>query len=129
MDEGTETLRSHRRELPHRSALLLARLVPRALGVALGAVVGLLIFVATAVLLVRGGDTVGPHLELLAWLLPGYRVTMVGALLGAALGFVYGYVAGYMFAALRNLAVAIYLRFVWSRLQHDAASDLLDRVS
>ena len=44
-------------------------------------------------------------------------------------GLVSGAGAGVLIAVVRNLLVAVYLRFVWTRLQHHVANDLLDRVS
>jgi hypothetical protein len=66
---------------------------------------GLGVFAATNFLVVRGGEVVGPHLELLSIFLPGYRVTFLGSLLG----FVYAFVVGYGFG--RTVSV-IYNRLV-----------------
>lgn len=69
----------------------LLRLNARAWGVAVGLVLGLALFVATNILVVRGGEEVGPHLSLLGIFLPGYSVTF----LGSVVGFVYLFVIGY----------------------------------
>ena len=54
----------------------LAEIFPRvdgvALGTAAGAVAGALLFIATLILVVKGGSVVGPRLALLAQFLPGY---------------------------------------------------------
>jgi len=63
-------------------------------GIALGLVFGLGLFVATNVLLLKGGGTIGPHLGLLRMYFPGYRVTFVGSLVGFVYAFVLGYGAG-----------------------------------
>ena len=69
---------------------------------------GTLLFVATVWLLIRGGETVGPHLGLLGQYFPGYRVSWVGSLLG----FVYGALAG----GLLGWSIAwLYNRFADSR--------------
>jgi hypothetical protein len=60
-------------------------------GIALGLVLGFGLFIATNVLVARGGDHVGPHLSLLSVYFPGYRVTFLGSLIG----FVYAFVVGY----------------------------------
>jgi chromate transport protein ChrA len=87
------------------------------------------LFLATATLVVRGGEVVGPHLSLLSNYLPGYSVSWGGAVIGVLYGLVLGFLAGFVFAVLRNVAVALYLRFVWTRFQHHVANDLLDRMS
>lgn len=74
----------------------LLRLNARAWGVGFGLTMGLVIFVATNVLVLRGGEVVGPHLSLLGVFLPGYSVTFVGSLVG----FVYLFVIGYGFGRL-----------------------------
>ncbi|MEO6026259.1 MAG: NAD(P)/FAD-dependent oxidoreductase [Candidatus Binatia bacterium] len=71
-------------------------------GIAVGAVVGMLIFLATLVLVLRGGPVVGPHLALLAQYFPGYRVTLGGSLIGLAYGCLAGFVTGWTFALVRN---------------------------
>lgn len=107
---------------------LLSRLHPHALGVAAGSLAALALVLATTVLLLRQGDVVGPHLALLGQYLPGYTVSWPGAVVGAIYFFGLGYAFAAAFAILRNIAVAVYLRFAWSRLQHHVASDLLDRM-
>jgi hypothetical protein len=74
----------------------LLRLNARAWGIAIGLMSGLGLFIATNVLVVKGGEVVGPHLSLLGTYLPGYRVTFVGSLIG----FVYLFVIGYGFGRL-----------------------------
>lgn len=67
------------------------RLNARAWGIAFGLLGGIGLFLATMILVVRGGNHPGEHLRLLAVFFPGYRVTAGGALIG----FVYGFVTGY----------------------------------
>lgn len=71
----------------------LLRMNEQGWGMAFGLLLGLGLFVATNVLVVRGGDVVGPHLGLLAIFFPGYRVTFAGSVIG----FVYAFVLGYGF--------------------------------
>jgi hypothetical protein len=75
-------------------------------GVILGLVLGLLfgcgIFIATIILLVRGGDVVGPHLALLGQFFVGYRVTFTGSIIGFLYGLGLGFVIGYIIAGLYN---------------------------
>jgi len=79
-----------------------------AFGVAVGAVVGLVLMVATLVLVVRGGDVVGPHLGLLSQYFPGYSVTLGGSFLGLGYGFAAGFGAGWVFALVRNATLFVY---------------------
>ena len=81
------------------------RLNARAWGIAVGLMSGLGLFIATNVLVLRGGPEVGPHLRLLSIYFPGYRVTFLGSLVG----FVYAFVAGY---ALGRIIGATYNRLV-----------------
>lgn len=80
----------------------LMRLNGMILGVILGILFGLGIFLATIILLLKGGDPVGPHLALLGQFFIGYRVTFAGSLIGFLYGFGLGFVVGYMIAGLYN---------------------------
>jgi len=82
-----------------------ARYHPVALGTAVGAVAGAALFVATAVLLLRSGDPVGPTLSLLANFLLGYQVSWPGAFLGAAEAAAGGYLFGDLLARAVNRVV------------------------
>jgi hypothetical protein len=85
-----------------RTAIL--RLNERAWGVSTGLLLGSGLFIATNVLVIKGGPNVGQHLGLLAVYFPGYRVTVGGSLIG----FVYAFVVGY---ALGRLIGMVYNRF------------------
>jgi hypothetical protein len=80
----------------------LVRINGRAWGVTLGFLSGAALFVATNVLVVRGGQDRGAHLGLLANYLPFYDVTFVGSLIGFAYLFVIGYVTGRVICAVYN---------------------------
>ena len=67
------------------------RLSAQAWGVSFGFLCGLALFIATIVLVIRGGPNVGQHLSLLSIYMPGYRVTVAGAFLGFIYAFVFGY--------------------------------------
>ena len=81
----------------------IVRLRARILGVVLGLLGGTVIFLATASLLVKGGERVGEHLQLLSNYCPGYTVTWPGAFLGFFYGVLYGALAGYFVARLYNV--------------------------
>src|ERR1044072_1833286 len=72
------------------------------LGVILGLLVGLGIFLATIILLLKGGDPVGPHLALLGQFFIGYHVTFAGSIVGFLYGFGFGFLVRYMSAGLYN---------------------------
>ena len=83
----------------------LVRVNEHAWGIALGLLCGIGLFLATAILVARGGPTVGPHLSLLGIYLPGYRVTWMGALLGFVYGLAGGYATGWVIGAIYNKLV------------------------
>lgn len=84
----------------YRTTLL--RLNARAWGIAIGLVFGLGLFLATVVLLMKGGNSVGVHLALLGKVLPGYRVTAGGAFMGLGYGFAIGYAVGRIIGSVYN---------------------------
>ena len=85
----------------------LVRVNEHAWGIALGLLCGLGLFLATALLVLRGGEVVGPHLSLLGIYLPGYRVTWGGAFIGLAYGLAIGYVTGLVIGAIYNRLVTL----------------------
>src|SRR3989304_9204335 len=83
------------------SAIL--RLNTKMLGLVLGFLLGLVIFIATNWLVIKGGTiapngelVIGPHLQLLSQFFIGYRVSF----LGSVIGFVYGFAVGTLGGAL-----------------------------
>jgi hypothetical protein len=69
----------------------LVRINARAWGVAMGLLLGLGLFLATVILLIRGGPNMGQHLQLISVFFPGYSVSW----LGSVVGFIYAFVVGY----------------------------------
>src|SRR5690348_1544641 len=84
--------------------LAFARLHRRALGVACGTVLAVLIFLVTVVAADKGHGSASA-LMLLAQFFPRYSLTISGAFVGSAWGFAIGYCLGWGFALLRNLVV------------------------
>jgi hypothetical protein len=80
----------------------LARANEQGWGIALGLMGGVGLFVATVVLVLKGGLNPGPHLALLSVYFPGYRVTWAGAAIGFVYAFVVGYAVGRTIATLYN---------------------------
>jgi hypothetical protein len=89
-----------------RLARAVLRLNGTILGLVLGIVSGLIIFVGTNWLVLKGGREVGPHLALLGQYFIGYRVTFLGSLIGMAYGFVCGFAGGWVLAWVYNLIVS-----------------------
>ena len=78
-------------ELIRRAVL---RLNGNILGLVLGSMGALAIFIATNWLVLKGGEEVGPHMQLLDQFFYGYSVTFTGSIIGAAYLFIVGYLCG-----------------------------------
>ena len=79
----------------------------RVLGLALGVIFGLGLFIATNWLVIKGGHPVGPHLALLSQYFIGYRVTFLGSFIGFAYGFALGTLCGAMIGWIYNKIVVL----------------------
>ncbi len=71
------------------------------MGLVLGLILGLSIFIMTNWLVIKGGHitpdgeyVVGPHLQLLSQFFIGYRVSFLGSIIGFAYGFAVGTICG-----------------------------------
>ena len=84
-----------------------ARLRAGVMAIVCGMFAGTGLLVATAWLVIRGGDRVGEHLGLLRNYLPGYSVTWSGALLGFVYGLLIGGAAGWLTAWIYNRIAAV----------------------
>lgn len=78
----------------------------KVVGLAMGLILALGIFVATNWLVIKGGERVGPHLILLSQYFIGYKVTFMGSLIGAAYGFALGTICGSLMGWIYNKIVA-----------------------
>lgn len=83
------------------------RLSRTVLGLTLGILFATGIFLATNILIIKGGPEVGAHLQLLNQFFPGYKVTFGGSFVGSAYGFAVGYVSGWIIAAVYNWVVLL----------------------
>ena len=81
------------------------RINSKVFGLALGLVCGLLIFLLTNWLVIKGGDKVGPHLALLGQYFIGYSVSFFGSLIGLAYGFALGTLFGTIIGLVYNKIV------------------------
>ena len=103
-----------------------ARLDSTALGFAVGTLASLAVFTATLVLILKGGQVVGPNLALLGQFFIGYTVTVKGAFIGLAYGFVAGFILGWLIAFLRNCLVFGYLKMLKIRATLASSLDSID---
>ena len=103
-----------------------AKLDRTALGLAVGSVLGLGVFVATIFLILRGGEVVGPNLALLGQFFYGYTVTVPGAFIGLVYGFVAGFILGWLIGFLRNSLVSAYLLSLKTRANLTSSLDSID---
>lgn len=95
--------RSDADEVIHAVARIHARILAL-----VGAVIGGAgLFAVTAWLIVKGGPTVGPHLQLLGQFLYGYRVTWPGCFVGLVYGALVGGAIGWTVGAVYNGVVAL----------------------
>ena len=99
-----------------------------ALGAAVGIVLGLGIFVATSLLLLLGGDPLGPRLSLLGNYFLGFQVSWGGSLLGLAEAGGFGFVFGYSLAKLINSIVGLHERRLMRMIERLEAHDLLSEL-
>ena len=83
------------------------RLNNKVIGLSLGLIFGLSLFLATNWLVIKGGDRVGPHLSLLSQYLIGYRVSFFGSLVG----FIYGFALGTLIGGLIGWIQSTIARF------------------
>jgi len=103
---------AHEQKLEDFVRTRLLRLNATVQALVVGILAGLLIFIATNWLVLKGGHIgmegeriVGPHLSLLSQFFIGYRVTFPGSLIGFAYGFVSGFLVGYFVARVYNFVV------------------------
>lgn len=109
-------------------AQVFSKLDPVAFGLAVGIVAGLVLFLATLFLVLKGGDSIGPNLQLLGQFLPGYSVTTLGSLLGLAYGFVFGFFAGWGFAVIRNTSMFLHFAIIQRRAELSVLRRIFDYI-
>ncbi|MCA9971595.1 MAG: NAD(P)/FAD-dependent oxidoreductase [Anaerolineales bacterium] len=97
-----------------------------AFGIAVGLAFGLVLFLATNWLVIRGGGVVGPNLALLNQFFLGYQVSFGGSFIGFAYGFLSGFLLGWWYAFLRNTVVLINLALIHRRAEVQLMRRLLD---
>ncbi len=81
------------------------RLNAKMLGLILGVLLGLVIFIMTNWLVIKGGDPVGPHLGLLSQFFVGYKVSFLGSIIGFLYGLAIGTISGSLIGYIYNKIV------------------------
>jgi protoporphyrinogen oxidase len=107
-------------------AKVFAKLDPFAYGVALSVIAGILLFLATWLLVLRGGNIVGPHLGLLDNYFPGYTVTAFGSIIGLGYGLIVGFLIGWALAFLRNTTTFLYMAYIQRRAELEILRYIFD---
>ncbi|MEM6826205.1 MAG: NAD(P)/FAD-dependent oxidoreductase [Pseudomonadota bacterium] len=100
-----------------------ARYDAKALGAALGVIIGVGLFLATAILLIQGGQNVGANLSLLGNYFVGFDVSWPGAFIGLIEGGIFGFVFGYVLAKAINATIGFHERSLIRRLELAATID------
>jgi hypothetical protein len=105
-----------------------ARMDKLAFATAVGSVSGLLLFLATVWLVIKGGHVVGPNLRLLSQYFAGYTVSVKGAFIAFSYSFVWGFLFGWLLAYLRNLSLALYIYGVKRKAELLSLKDFFDHL-
>jgi protoporphyrinogen oxidase len=93
---------------------------------ATGSVSGLLAFITTLWLVIKGGEVVGPNLQLLGQYFIGYSVTVKGAFIGMGYSLFWGFLFGWLLAYLRNLFLGFFIYRVKKKIEMLSFRDFLD---
>ena len=86
-----------------------ARVDNLSLGVAVGTVLGIILFFVTNIIILKGGGIIGEMITRLNQYFIGYTVSFTGSFIGFLYGFLSGFVIGWLIAFIRNLIIKIYL--------------------
>ena len=97
-----------------------------AFGLSLGTVVGVLLCLMTLALALKGGEVIGPNLQLLGQYFPGYKVNVPGSVLGLVYGFLSGFIGGWVFALLRNTFMFLNMAGLHRRAERGVLGRLFD---
>jgi hypothetical protein len=93
-----------------------------------GFVAGLLFFLATMWLIVKGGPVVGPNLALLSQFFVGYTVTVKGAFVAFGYSFFWAFLFGWLFAYLRNFLLGLFVFWAKKKAELLSLKDFFDHL-
>jgi protoporphyrinogen oxidase len=105
-----------------------ARMDKLAFATAVGSLSGLLVFLATVWLILKGGEVIGPNLQLLSQYFPGYTVSLKGSFIAFGYSFIWGFLFGWIFSYLRNLAFGLYVFWVKKKTEILTLKDFFDYI-
>jgi hypothetical protein len=97
-----------------------------AFGAAVGVATGLVVFLATAIVVLHGDNAIS--LQLLAQYMKGYSVSWGGAIVGGLWAGFAGFVFGWFTAFCRNLVLAVSLFVIRTRAELTQTRDFLDHI-
>ncbi len=103
-----------------------SRMDKLALATAVGTVSGLFFFLVTIWPVIKGGNVIGPYLQLLSQYFIGYTVTLKGALIAFGYSFFWGFLFGWLFAYLRNFFIAAHIFWVKKKTELISLKDFFD---
>ena len=102
------------------------KLDPRAFGMALGVMSGLLLCFATLIVVNNNLNNVAAKMLLLGQFFPGYSVTFQGSAIGLAYGLLIGFLIGWGFAFIRNAVFIISMAIMHRRAELQLLRKILD---
>jgi protoporphyrinogen oxidase len=103
-----------------------ARVHKLAFAVSVGAVWGLVVFMATLWGAIAGDDRLRGAMRLLSEYFSGYTVTVQGAFIAFGYTFFWGLLTGWFFAYVRNLSIAFFLYRTKKKVEDLALRDFFD---
>jgi hypothetical protein len=121
---GTDQKKRVEKILDETITRVFPRLDPVSFGLSAGIIGGLGIFIATLFLVIHGTDIVGNYPLLLRNFLPGFTISIWGALVGLLDMFVLGFLFGSVAAYCRNIMVFLSAR----KIHRDVEMQLLRRL-
>lgn len=125
---GVDAVAKEISELPPRARLMFQPLVKRAMGTAVGLVLGGGIFLVTIYTWLLGNEEGAALIGPISAFFHGYDVNFTGALVGLFWGGFSGFVMGWFFAFVRNFVVACWILTIKTKAQLEANRDFLDHI-
>lgn len=107
---------------------IFAKMDKLAFATAIGSVAGLMIFLATIWLIIKGGPNIGHHLQTLSHFFIGYTVTVKGAFIGFGFSFGWGFLFGWLYAYLHNFFLSYYIYRIKRRVEMLSFRDFIDHL-
>ena len=105
-----------------------ARMDKLAFAGAVGIVGACYMMLGTLILVLKGGEDVGPHMALLGQYFFGYTVSLKGVFIGFLYGFFWGFMLGWTFAYVRNAYIGFYLFYLKRRADAEALKNFFNYI-